>query len=86
MQFSSIAHNGRGYKIVAEYEAKTYRTAQSYIRATALQVCTTTDMFYSLCYMPPFFGKIFFENVCKFKTNVYICKRNQILKQWNAKQ
>ena len=56
----SITANGRGYKIVAEYEAKTYRTAQSYIRATALQVCTTTDMFYSLCYMPPFFAEKYF--------------------------
>ena len=44
-----IVANGRGYKIVAEYEATIYRNAQSYIRATTLQVCTTTAMFYSLC-------------------------------------
>ena len=44
-----IAYNGRGYEIVAEYEAIHFRTAQSYIRAKALQVCTTTAMFYSLC-------------------------------------
>ena len=44
-----IAYNGRGYEIVAEYEARNYRTPQSYIRATTLQVCITTAMFYSLC-------------------------------------
>ena len=42
-------YNGRGYKIVADYEVIHFRTAQSYIRATTLQVCTTTAMFYSLC-------------------------------------
>ena len=45
----TVAHNGRGYKIVAEYEATTYRTAQSHIRATTLQFCSATAMFYSLC-------------------------------------
>ena len=45
-----IVINGRGYKIVAEYEAILYRTTQSYIRATTLQICTTNAMFYSLCY------------------------------------
>ena len=45
----AITANGRGYEIVAEYEARTYRTAQSYIRATTFQVCSTTAMFYSLC-------------------------------------
>lgn len=46
---SLIAANGRGYEIVAEYEAKTFCTAQSYIRVTTLQFCTITAMFYSLC-------------------------------------
>ena len=32
----SVGANGRGYKIVAEYEATTFRTAQSYIRAKTL--------------------------------------------------
>jgi hypothetical protein len=41
--------NGRGYEIVAEYEAITYRTTQSDMRATTLQICTTTAIFYSLC-------------------------------------
>lgn len=29
-----VAYNVCGYEIVAEYEAKTFRTAQNYIRAT----------------------------------------------------
>ena len=47
--FLNIGANGRGYEIVAVCEVTTYRTAQSYLRATTLQVCTTTAMFYSLC-------------------------------------
>ena len=49
--FVALAYKGRGYEIVAEYEAITFRTARSYIRATTLQVCTAIAMFYSLCYM-----------------------------------
>lgn len=48
-QQKAVEYNGRGYEIVAEYEAVNYPTAQSYKRATALQTCTTTAMFYSLC-------------------------------------
>ena len=34
----------------------------------------------------PFFNlKIFFENVCKFKNNAYLCKRNQNLKTMKRK-
>ena len=47
--FGAMTANGRGYEIVAEYEAISYRTAQSYTRATTLQVCNATAMFYSLC-------------------------------------
>ena len=46
---STLVANGRGYEIVAVYEVTTFRTAQSYIQATTLQLFTATAMFYSLC-------------------------------------
>jgi len=42
-------HNGRGYEIVAEYEAESCQVTPNYIRATTVELPTTTAMFYSLC-------------------------------------
>ena len=45
----SITYNGRGYEIVAEYEAESCQVTPNYIRATTVELPTTTAMFYSLC-------------------------------------
>jgi hypothetical protein len=45
-----IDGNGRGYEIVAEYEAESCQVTPSYIRATTVELPTATAMFYSLCY------------------------------------
>ncbi|SKC24234.1 hypothetical protein SAMN03080601_03530, partial [Alkalitalea saponilacus] len=41
--------NGRGYEIVAEYEVENCQVTPNYIRATPVELPTTTAMFYSLC-------------------------------------
>ena len=40
MGLSGLVANGRGYEIVAEYEAQSYQSTQNHERATALQSCT----------------------------------------------
>ena len=50
-----IAHNGRGYKIVADYEAETCQATPNYERATTFEFSTKPAMFYSLCYKPYLF-------------------------------
>jgi hypothetical protein len=48
---TGIGANGRGYEIVAEYEADSSQVTPNYTRATTIELTTTTAMFYSLCYM-----------------------------------
>ena len=55
-------------------------------RITELEHSTKPAFLPNVCYTMPFFNlKIFFENVCKFKNNAYLCKRNQNLKTMKRK-